>query len=271
MSATAADVTVPGVGSRTGSSIWAALALGFVFLALPATGAAFQTITIEPNGLEPGEVLVIRGDKVKTSDEITVSFDETTNELVITHDIIEPLPPECHAVGPGPPFKEVRCPGLGIVGVYAYSGTGKDKVVAHLENPAGALAMKFLAFLGGDNDRFEGGEEDDEAFGEEGGDFVTLGGGDDYATMGGGADVFDGGPGADLGKLGRGSDTGLGGPGRDRLFGGPGGDRLYGGPAFDYLNAGAGADKCFGGSGGAKPIGCEIGVQYGGGVPRDWR
>ncbi len=231
--------------------------------ALPAASAAFQTIAIEPNGLEPGEVLVIRGDQGKTSDEITVGYDVVTGELVIAHDILEPLPPDCHSVGPGPPFKEVRCPGAGIVGVYAYSGTGKDKVVAHLETPLGAL-IRFFAFLGGESDSFEGGEEEDEVFDEEDGlgDVVVLGGGDDYATMGGGPDVVNGGPGADFAKLGTGDDHGVGGPGKDKFLGGPGKDRLYGGPAFDLLNAGRGYDRCFGGAGGAKPISCEIGVHY---------
>jgi hypothetical protein len=232
--------------------------------ALPATSAAFQTITIEPNGLEPGEVLVIRGDQGKTSDEITVRLDLETGELVLTHDILEPLPPECHAVGSGPPFKEVRCPALGIVGVYVYAGTGKDKVITHLESPTDAL-MHLLAFLGGESDFFEGGEEEDEVFDEEDGfgDVVALGGGDDYATMGGGPDVVNGGPGADFATLGTGDDHGFGGPGKDKFLGGPGKDRLYGGPAFDLLKAGLGYDRCFGGPGGAKPISCEIGVHYG--------
>lgn len=225
--------------------IVAALAAALAAVAIPADCFAFQTIAIEPNGLEPGEVLVIRGDQVKTSDEITVTLDPTTNEFVITHDVLEPLPPDCHAVGPGPPFKEVRCPAAAIVRVYAYSGSGKDKVVSSIESPGAALGREFLAFLGEESDFFEGGEEDDVVSGEGGGDLVRLGGGDDF------------------GRLGDGTDRGLGGPGRDRLLGGRGGDRLYGGPAFDILNAGLGDDRCFGGAGGAKPIGCEVGVNYG--------
>lgn len=164
---------------------------------IPPTASAFQTITIEANGLSKGDVFVVHGDQGKTSDEITVAYDLQSGEYVITHDVLEPLPPGCRAVGPGPPYKEVRCTALFVAGIYVYAGTGKDKVVSYLTVASGK-PPKVSVQLGGDNDVFIGGDGDDEVVDEDdgGSDRVELGGGDNVASLGDGNNQLTGGDGS---------------------------------------------------------------------------
>src|SRR5436190_207631 len=96
-----------------------------VALSLPALASAHQTISIDalPDG---GGQLTITGDT--RGDLITVDFNPDTGELVLTHDVLDPIPAGCHPVGDGPPYKEVRCPAAGIRKIKIDTDGGDDKV-----------------------------------------------------------------------------------------------------------------------------------------------
>jgi Ca2+-binding RTX toxin-like protein len=95
-------------------------------LALPATAAAFQTVTIEP-GAGGTKTLHIVGDQGKNPDKVTITYDSVKDEYVITHDIVS-FPPECTTVGSGPPYKELHCPAKGITNILVETASDKDSV-----------------------------------------------------------------------------------------------------------------------------------------------
>jgi Ca2+-binding RTX toxin-like protein len=105
--------------------------------ALPAAASAHQELRygpINPGHPEDGFVIQIIGDADgKPNDTITVSYSKGTgpggtDEIVMTHDIVDPLPAGCHATIPGPPAKEVRCPATGLKQIKIDAGQGNNTV-----------------------------------------------------------------------------------------------------------------------------------------------
>ena len=102
---------------------------------------------------------------------------------------------------------------------------------------------------GGGNDTLAGHEGDDTISGGEGGDLLFGGGGDDRLDGGVGDDELLGGRGDDCLDGGAGDDALSGGRGDDKLHAGEGDDVLSGGRGVDYLDSGAGDDELSGGAG----------------------
>lgn len=231
-----------------------------------ATASAHQKVTIEEGGGflgDPGRHLVIHGDD--RNDLVTVVYDPVKQEVLIGHDIEDPIPAGCYR-DTVEPFHILHCPLFLFSRIYIYTGVGNDKVVTSMRT--GDLLK---AALGPGEDSFEGGDEDDEVDAEEdndqastgeGTDKVKGGSGKDKASLGGGKDNAALGPGADTGYGGGDDDTMYGGPGVDHTFGGPGDDWLYGGPGGDFLFGGPDDDHCVGGPGKEHVVSCEIGYQY---------
>jgi Ca2+-binding RTX toxin-like protein len=107
-----------------------------------------------------------------------------------------------------------------------------------------------------DDDTVEGGNGNDQLFGNEGSDIINGGAGNDILNGNDGDDTLNGGADNDTLSGGAGNDTLDGGAGIDRLTGGSGNDGLTGGSGDDFLYGNDGADTLNGGA--------DTNVMYGG-------
>ena len=215
------------------------MALGALALATPA--AAHQKITFELTAI--GHRVVIDGDQDgKVNDLITVRFSPGTgflgaDEYVFTHDIVGPLPSECEPVGEGPPWKEVRCPAAGIVGLVINAGQGNNTIdingLAHSPLAQASLGAIQINFPGDGKTRLlasaftaptevTGGSGSDDIQTGEGSDEIDAGGGENNVESGEGDDRVETGDGNQKVDLGGGDNTATLGNGNSKVTVGAG-------------------------------------------------
>lgn len=170
-----------------------------------------------------------------TSDdeEITVSVDPTTGEIVIT--VMSILPLMCT------PQRTYRFPAGTNVTINA--GAGNDRIIV---NPGTHVHLRVLGGAGNDTINAQGNDVDGQYFGGMDDDHIEAGSGRDYLSGGQGRDYLDGS---------FGNDRMFGGEGMDTLYGLDGDDTLDGGRDKDYLDGSAGQDVVFGGEGDDNVIG----------------
>lgn len=164
------------------------------------------------------------------TNNVTVTYDATTNEIVFTETGAGVAGPIVDGDGAGP------CTVAGLVArcpnddVDVLAGAGADTVTF-------GVGLPFSFFNSYDAD---GGTENDTLTGGENGETLDGGTGDDSLTGNGGNDSLFGGDGVD---------TLSGGGGDDNLFGGAGDDNLSGGDDDDDIDGGPGNDDMAGGAG----------------------
>ena len=242
-----------------------------------------ETVNI---GLDDQGRLMIRDQAVR-NDQLTVSFNATTQQVVI----VDSANNLTKSIGTQVTPREVRVLLSSITGgaLIADLGGGNDKLTL-ATFPAALLSVTL--FGGAGNDSLTGGAGVETFFGGDGNDAIVGGAGDDVLIGGAGNDKLDGGLGSDfvdeladadfkltntaltgigsdtlagiervrltVGAIGRKLDASLftagtvtltGGAGNDTLIGGSGADLLNGGSGNDLLTGGLGNDSIDGGAG----------------------
>lgn len=225
-------------------------AIAAALLALPALSSAHEVISLKDG------VLDIQGDVGgKPSDLVTVDYDPIKNEILVGHDITNPIPDACRRDAVEP-FHKVYCPADLIEQITIETGQASDRVefgegfggpLLGAAVSAVSSEMTALVSTGAGADSFQGGDEVDHLTSGGGSDKAVLGAGNDVAKLGGGADKASGGAGNDQLK---------GGGGSDKLKGNGGADSLFGGAGSDKLSAGAGNDQCTPGPGQGHETSC---------------
>ncbi|MGJ8609446.1 MAG: hypothetical protein ACSHWY_00025 [Octadecabacter sp.] len=137
-------------------------------------------------------------------------------------------------------------------------GDGDDQLFGNggndeLDGMAGADTL----YGGAGHDTLDGGTGSDSLFGGNGDDWLSGGAGYDVVDGGNGMDWLYGGLGGDELRGGAGLDSLWGEDGNDILLGDDGDDWLDGGTGNDTLNGGAGHDTLWGGDGADRLIGLE--------------
>lgn len=150
-------------------------------------------------------------DNTGVGTNLTVSFDATPNELVVTS-------------------------------TSANLSTNTADALTSVRIPRGSVTNSVIADLADGDDVFDASSVGLRVN-------VLAGSGDDAVVGSTGADVLDGQDGNDTITGGVGADTILGGPGSDFINGGSQSDRLEGGDGDDVLNGGSGVDVMLGGLG----------------------
>ena len=214
------------MGRRGSFALFVSLMAAAALLALPSTGAALTTASID------GGMLHVLGSPGPDHTEIRFKPDSKGNPIVQIYDpagIPDPLPLGCTRKD----ANTVICPADLVVGVDYHGGMSDDSVIFDfgLFFPFTARSVNTL------------------------GTSITLSmdgeqGNDSESMIGPLPSTEIGGPG---------NDTLVGGSGPDTLIGGPGNDTLKGNDGPDVLNCGGGTDKGVGGSGKDKSKGCEKG------------
>jgi len=211
------------------------------------TVLAALTLLAAPGSASPATRIVLFG--TASGSHLTVTANGSN--VLVEGTMASVLPRGCRlAQG----HRMAVCPTAGAGAVELVMGAENDYVEV-----AGTLPLPLTVHLGGGEDRFVGGAENDFCFPEgskrnrcigEGGDDVCItgsrnsdcvgGGGDDYCRAGAGSDGCWGGPGDDVCYMGPGEDGCHGEAGDDRLYGEAGADQLYGGEGLDFCDGGAG-------------------------------
>lgn len=202
---------------------------------------------------ESGKLRIRDLDTGGRADQLTVSFDAGSQELVIR----DPQNILRTSIGTIVTAQEIRVARAAITGngLRVELNGGADQIDLS-QLPAGLLTVEVD---GGDgNDTIIGHAGADLILGGRGNDSISAGDGNDTLSGGDGNDVLRGDAGHDVlrGQMnndrlfgGEGDDTGDGGGGDDSLSGDNGNDSLMGSTGNDALSGGDGRDKIIGGDG----------------------